>query len=113
MYAITVTNTGLGKVDTDSVVIADPIPANTELYVGNLGGSPAGPITYSDAGSSLTFTEFSKDNGTTWTYTPVPDANGYDALVTNMRFNPKGRMAGWSGSGAYPSFSLGFKVRLK
>lgn len=124
MYTITVTNTGLGKVDTNTVVIADPIPTNTELYVGNLGGSPAGPITYSDAGSNLTFTytslgsttddvEFSKDNGTTWTYTPVPDASGYDALVTNMRFNPKGRMVGWSGSGAYPSFSLGFKVRLK
>lgn len=124
LYTITVTNTGLGRVDNNSVVIADPIPTNTELYVGNLGGSPAGPISFSDAGSNLAFSysslgstaddvEFSRDGGSTWTYTPVADASGYDAAVTNMRFNPKGRMAGWSGSGPYPSFSLGFKVRLK
>lgn len=124
LYSIAVTNTGLGRVDSGSVVITDPIPANTMLYVGNLGGSPAGPVNFIDSGSGLTFTyaslssttddvDFSKDGGVTWGYTPVPDASGYDAAVTNIRFNPKGRMYAWSGVGAYPGFTLQFKVKLK
>lgn len=124
LYTISVTNTGQGRVDSNSVVISDPIPANTMLFVGNLGGSPAGPFSFSDAGSGLTFAytslaatsddvDFSKDGGATWGYTPVPDASGYDAAVTNIRLNPKGRMNGWSGAGAYPGFNIGFKVKLK
>jgi uncharacterized repeat protein (TIGR01451 family) len=124
LYTIKVENTGQGRVDSDTVSIADTLPANTSLYVGNLGGSPAGPVTYTSTGSNLAFTysslgsttddvEFSKDNGVTWNYAPVADANGYDALVTNVRFKPKGRMAGWSGTGAYPSFAFSFKVKVR
>jgi len=124
LYAITVANTGLGRVDTNTVVVADAIPANTSLFVGNLGGLPAGPMTFSESGTNLTFTyaspgstvddlEFSNNGGATWTYTPVPDASGYDAAVTNVRLRPKGRMAGWSGSGPYPAFTVTFKVKLK
>ncbi len=124
LYTIKVENTGQGRVDSDTVSIADTLPANTSLYVGNLGGTPAGPITYTSTGSNLAFTysslgsttddvEFSKDNGVTWNYAPVADASGYDALVTNVRFKPKGRMAGWSGTGAYPSFAFSFKVKVR
>jgi uncharacterized repeat protein (TIGR01451 family) len=124
LYTIKVTNTGQGRVDTDSVRIVDPVPANTMLYVGNLVGSSGGPVSFADAGSGLVYTyaalsslvddlEFSKDNGSTWSYTPVPDGSGYDAAVTTLRVNPKGRMNGWSGSGEYPGFTLGFKVKLK
>lgn len=124
LYTITVTNTGQGRVDSDTVRIVDPVPANTMLYVGNLVGSSGGPVSFTDAGSGLAYTygalssladdiEFSRDGGATWAYTPVPDASGYDALVTTLRVNPKGRMNGWGGSGPYPSFNLGFKVKLK
>ncbi len=124
LYTITVANTGAGRVDSDTLLIADSIPANTALFVGNLGATPAGPVGFADAGSALSFgfatlasaaddVEFSSDNGGTWSYTPVADANGYDPAVTNIRLRPKGRMAAWSGSGAFPSFSLTFKVKLK
>jgi uncharacterized repeat protein (TIGR01451 family) len=124
LYTITVANTGQGRVDVNTVAIADAVPANTSLFVGNLGGLPAGPMTFAESGSNLTFTyaslgstlddlEFSSNGGATWTYVPVPDASGYDAAVTNVRLRPKGRMAGWSGAGAYPSFTVTFKVKLK
>lgn len=124
LYSITVSNTGPGRVDDGSVVISDSIPANTSLFVGNLGGAPPGPVTFSSSGSNLTFTytslssltddlDFSRDRGVTWNYVPVPDANGFDAAVTDIRLKPKGRMEGWSGSGAYPSFTFTFKVNLR
>lgn len=124
LYTVTVTNTGQGRVDADSLLLSDPVPANTSLFVGDLGGSPTGPVTFSDAGSGLTFgftslasttddVEFSSNNGSTWTYAPVADASGYDATVTNLRLRPKGRMNGWSGSGAYPSFTFSFKVKVR
>ena len=56
---------------------------------------------------------FSNNGGSSFTYTPVPNAAGYDAAVTNIRINPKGKMAAWSGSGAYPSYSLALKARIK
>jgi len=123
LYTIVVTNTGAGGVDPDSLVLSDAVPANTALFVGNQGGSPPGPVTFADSASGLTFTftalnaaaddlEFSSNNGGSWAYTPSPDASGYDAAVTNIRIRPKGRMAGWSGAGPYPSFTLTFKVRL-
>lgn len=123
LYTITVANTGPGRVDNDSVVLSDAIPANTVLFVGNLGGNPPGPITFADGGAGLTFSftalnaagddvEFSSNNGSTWTYVPAPDAGGYDAAVTHIRLRPKGRMAGWSGSGPHPAFTVTFKVRL-
>lgn len=124
LYTVVVTNTGQGRVDTDSMLLSDPVPANTTLFVGDLAGTPAGPITFTDAGSDLTFgftslasgaddVEFSNNGGSTWTYTPVPDASGFDPAVTNVRLRPKGRMAGWSGSGGYPSFTLTFKAKVR
>src|SRR6478736_3671510 len=110
-------NTGLGTLDSNSVVVSDPIPPNTALFVGNLGGSPAGPVSFIDSASTLTMAytslssttddvDFSSDGGASWGYVPVPDAAGYDAAVTNLRVRPRGRMAAWSGAGAYPGFSL-------
>ena len=55
LYTITVQNTGQGRVDTDTLLLADAVPANTSLFVGNLGGTPAGPVTYTESGSGRTF----------------------------------------------------------
>jgi hypothetical protein len=41
-------------------------------------------------------------------YTPVPDANGYDALVTGVKINPQGI---FDGSGANFSLSLTMKIQ--
>jgi len=122
LYTITISNTGQGTVNTDVMTLSDAISPNLEVYV----GAASGPVTFTDGtvSSSLMYTftslssatddiTFSNDGGISFSYTPVPDAAGYDAAVTNIRVTPKGKMAAWSGSGPYPSFSLGLKARIK
>lgn len=120
LYNISVSNSGFGPTDTDSVIITDPVPANTELYVGDLGG---GPVIFIGPGSGLTYTygalnnmtddlSFSDDNGATWNYVPTPDTDGYDSAVTTIRINPKGALAASDGV-TNPSFQLRFQVRVQ
>jgi uncharacterized repeat protein (TIGR01451 family) len=122
LYTLRVTNSGAGTVDNNTVVITDPIPANTDLFVGDLGVAGSGPIVFVQgsptSGLTWTFTslasttddvEFSSDNGATWTYVPTPP---YDAAVNRIRLKPKGTMAGATG-GVNPYFELRFQVRVK
>ncbi len=122
LYNLRVTNTGTGAVDLDATSISDPIPANTELFVGDLSGAGSGPVLFvqGSPSSALTWTytalnnlsddlDFSNDNGVTWTYVPTPP---YDPSVNRIRLKPKGRLAGASG-GSNPYFELRFRVRVK
>lgn len=124
-YTINVSNTSAGVVDSDTTVITDPIPANTEMFTGGL--SATAPFTFADgapvSGLACTFVslasatdciDFSNNGGTTWTYTPSA-ASDYDPLVTNIRFRPTGFLNGDTPPAAapYPNFSLSFKVRIK
>lgn len=124
-YTLQVANAGGGSTDANSVSVIDPIPANTRLFVGNLGGAGSGPVAFVDgtpsSGLNWTFTslasgaddlEFSNNGGTIWTHVPVADGNGYDTSgTTHIRMRPKGAMAG-SGGGGNPSFQLHFRVRI-
>jgi uncharacterized repeat protein (TIGR01451 family) len=122
-YTITVINSGPGAVDNNTVVVGDAIPANTEMYVSDIGTAGSGPVVFTNGSTSsgLTYTytslasttdnlEFSKDNGGTWTYTPTPDASGFDALVTNIRVRPQGSMAAAGASN--PSFTITFRIKV-
>ena len=122
LYTITITNQGLSAVDADTLDITDPIPANTELFVGDLGNLPAGsPVAFIDgatpSGLNLSFIglgsttddiEFSTVSG----LPPVPDADGYDEGVTELRLQPTGSFAASDGVN-HPSFSIMFKVRIQ
>jgi hypothetical protein len=123
-FTIRITNTGTGTVDSDTFAITDTIPANTELYVGDLGASGSGPVqftngtptsgitwTYTALGSATDCLDFSNDGGVTWLYTPT-STGGYDSAVTNVRLKPRGAMNGASGAGN-PYFELRFNVRVK
>jgi hypothetical protein len=127
LYSVQTTNTGLGTPDNNTVFVSDPIPANTELFVNDLGGAGSGPVLMIDgtapvnSGLTYTFTslasttddiEFSNDNATSWTYTPVADADGYDANVTDIRVNPRGVMRASNGTDT-PTFMLRFQVRVQ
>ena len=120
-YSLRVTNTGQGKVDISTLFISDPIPTNTELFVGDL-TSPSGPIafvqgtptsnlswTFSSLASLTDDVDFSNDGGLTWTYVPTPP---YDSAVNRIRLNPKGVMAAASG-GNNPFIELKFRVRIR
>lgn len=125
LYEIIITNTGGGTADSNSINITDPIPANTIMYVGDLGNAGSGPVLFVDGSnkSGLTYNfislgntnsnlRFSNNNGSSWTYIPTPDANGYDDDITNIRMNLTGVMNS-SNNGNNPSFSLKFKVKIK
>ena len=120
-YTIQVTNTGSVSPDNNATMITDAVPANTSLYVGNL-GVPAGPVAFVNSSSGLTYTytslssttddvAFSNIDCTTFTYTPVPDGAGFDSAVRCIRVNPKGIFA-TSGGAPFPSFQLQFRVRV-
>ena len=127
LYSVQINNTGLGSPDNNTVIVTDPIPANTELFVNDLGGAGSGPVLFIDgtapASSGLSYTfsslgsttddiEFSNDNGGSWNYIPVPDSDGYDTNVTNIRINPKGVMNASNGTD-HPTFILRFSVRVQ
>ena len=117
-YAVTVANSGTGTVDNASLVLTDPIPAGTSLYVSTAGGPPVEFIDGSPA-SGLSFSfpgsvSFSNQpgGGPPYTYVPVPDANGVDPNVTGLRIAPGGQMSA-SGPGGSPSFTVRFRVRIR
>ena len=123
-YTITATNEGGGATDADSVEVTNPVPANTTMFVGDIGGPGSGPIAFTDgataSGLTYTFTslssttddvDFSDDNGTTYTYVPTPDGDGFDSNVTNLQIIPKSVFDG-AISGVTPSFSLQLKVKV-
>ena len=122
--ALSVTNTSTGLADTGTVAVIEPVPADTSLYVGNFGGVGSGPVTVTQGtpSSNVTYSftslasttddlSFSNNNGSSFLYTPSPDASGYDPAVTHIRVNPKGVFAGSSGAGD-PSFTLRFRVKV-
>jgi parallel beta-helix repeat protein len=124
VYTLRVTNQGAGAVDSNTVTMVDAVPANTAMFVQDLGVAGSGPVAFTNGTptSALTYTfsglanggddlEFSNNGGSSWGYTPVADANGCDPAVTHIRVKPKGTMAGATGAGN-PFFELRFRVRL-
>jgi hypothetical protein len=102
------------------------VPANTELYVADIGvpgsgpllfiqGAPSSGLTYSYAAplnNPANDVSFSNDNGVTWTALPVAGTNGCDPLITNLRINPKNIFVG-NPTPPHPSFTLKFRVCVK
>jgi uncharacterized repeat protein (TIGR01451 family) len=119
-YTIQTTNTGQGHSDNNSMVVTDPVPANTSMCVSALCNNPpvafscsvtpACGLTYNYA-ADVTYSNHPGGVGPYDYMTLSPDANGYDAAVTGVRINPKGILPG--AAGGNPSFSVFFKVRVK
>jgi uncharacterized repeat protein (TIGR01451 family) len=120
-YQIILTNPATTPIDANTVVVTDPMPQFVDLRVADLAGGGSGPVVFSNgspsSGLSYTFTslasttddvEFSNTHGATWTYTPAPDANGFDAAVTDIRISPKGAFSANNGQ-----FTVRFRVRVK
>jgi trimeric autotransporter adhesin len=114
-YDITITNSGPGTVDANTLVITDPVPANSSLYVSTASGNPVVFVNGSTS-SGLTYSYATNvsysSTGTSgpWGYTPVPDANGFDSAVRALRVAPGGILSA-AGAGN-PSFTVQFRVRI-
>lgn len=124
-YTIMSSNSGFAATDTDSVTVTDSIPANTEMFVGDIAASGSGPLAFIDGSTSSTLSytfaalgsstddlEFSSDGGATFSYTPVPDADGFDSNVTHFRGLTGGAFAASNGINN-PGFSFQFRVRVQ
>jgi hypothetical protein len=117
-YSITVGNPASGSIDSNTIVILDATPDNLQLFVGDIisGGGPLvfqqgstpSALTYSWGGLASTADDldFSNNGGSSWSYTPVPNAAGVDPAITHFRLRPKGAMAGNS------SFSVQVRYRV-
>ena len=117
-YRVTVTNTGVGSVDASTLVIADVVPANAELFVASGGGDP---VQFVDGAipSGLTFdyathVTYSNQPGGAppYSYVPTANGNGVDPNVTALRIAPGGAMSGAAGA-SQPSFTVEFSVRVR
>ena len=62
-------------------------------------------------GVSLGTVAYSNDGGLSYSYTPIPDPQGFDAAVNAIRITMAGQMAANDLSGA-PSFDLIFLARI-
>jgi hypothetical protein len=102
-YSLTVTAPAGTQPTSNSVIVTDALPANLSLFVGTYASGP-GPLAFAAGSSGLTYSftslastsddlAFSNNNGASFTYTPVANANGVDPNVTHIRINPKGSMA--------------------
>lgn len=107
-YTINVSNNGVGPADNNSLVITDPLPANTKFVLGSVAfadGTPNSGLTLAPANVSYS----SVGSAGPWTYTPANDGSGADANVKALKIAPQGIMAGKSGATA-PNFSVTFRV---
>ncbi|MEM8548762.1 MAG: hypothetical protein AAGF46_11455, partial [Pseudomonadota bacterium] len=118
-YSITVSNTGLGPVDSGSLVVTDALPTDLALFIDATNGVPFS-FTDGAAASELAF-DFSANIAFTnapggagpFNYTPVPDGDGYDPAITGFEVRPQGIFIGTPDPGAPTSFTLSFIARVR
>ncbi len=124
-YTVTASNSAAGTADNNSTIFTDIVPAAMQLFVGDIGASGSGPVSFTNGtpSSGLAYSfinlasttdspSFSNNGGTSFTYTPVPDASGHDASVTHMRITLTGTFAGKTGATS-PSLSMQMLMKVR
>jgi len=133
MYTINGINTGRGKSDSNTIKMTDEIPANAELYIGDVTcnnrgpGTGLGPVCFIDgttpheSGLSYNFitldnltdgVQFSTD-GNDFTYEPDLTNGDYDAAIRFIRIEPTGTYNNQPKDGSkQPEFTFSYRVRL-
>lgn len=133
-YTIHAVNTGRGDSDNNSIKLQDEIPANSELYIGDVActnrgpGTGSGPVCFED-GSALNESELTFDflgltsttdhlffsqDGVDFDYEPVDNGDGYDPSIRYIRIAPSGAYKQASKDGTQtPEFSFSYQVRLQ
>lgn len=122
-YTITLSNPVTNLANTvRNIAFEDPLPADMVLRVADLGAGGSGPVAFvngavlglGDSGLTYAFSGLGSTtdgvdfwNGLTWSYTPVPDADGFDPAVRAIRVKPTGT---FKTSG---SFTLRFRVKIR
>jgi hypothetical protein len=121
-YKVVFTNPVGNTINTvNALQIDDVLPTSVILRVADL-TSGVGPIEFADGGligllgsgltcayASLASTSdcFDFYDGTSWSYAPVPDANGYDARVRAIRIKPRSNFK------VLGSFQIRYRVMIR
>jgi hypothetical protein len=104
-YTVSFTNSGASV--AQSLVLTDPVPANTDFKV----GSAAQDVGSTGLGVMVAY---SNDNGISWAYTPVSGGGsapaGYDRKVTHVRWAFSGSLSQNSPSN---SGNVSFTTRIR
>ena len=116
LYTITVTNTGTGPVDDDTLFIVDALPPQVDFFDGDVNGPGSGRVLFANSGTSITFDPIADVGFSTGPARPTdfsecgasPTAV-YDPAIRFVCFAPKGEL---NAAAPDPSFSLTFRVRL-
>ncbi len=120
LYTVLVRNTGPGTVDSNTLVITDPIGTDSAIYVSTVSGNP---VVFTDGtapnqsglvyvyATSVTYSN-QVGGGAPFNYTPVPDANGFDPNVRGIRIAPTGVMNAAAGA-TTPQFTIQFRIRVQ
>ncbi|MEM8983318.1 MAG: hypothetical protein AAGC71_09840 [Pseudomonadota bacterium] len=109
-YEIDVSNAGATSPDGNSLIVDDAIPTELAMCVSTACFGDA-PVAFDDSaspiptGMAIAGVAYSNDNGASFAYTPTPDADGYDAAITDVRVTLSGTLPGIASSGA-PRFAL-------
>jgi trimeric autotransporter adhesin len=124
-YTVTASNSAAGAADSNSTVFTDTVPPGMQMFVGDVGPTGSGPISFANGATSsgLTYSfvslgsttdslSFSNNGGASFTYTPVADALGYDGNVTHVRITLTGAFAGKTGA-ADPSLSMQMLMKVR
>lgn len=108
-YTVTAVNNGTAAAET--IKITDSVPANTKLCVTTSGHCLAPYFVNGTPSSGLVFSsnEYSSDNGSSYSTSASPDADGADASVTDLRVNLTGNFLPKTGATG-PNFQVRFRV---
>ena len=119
IYTISVSNTGSGPADSNSIFLVDSMPSEITFYNGDIDdtGPETTPVIFNDNGSGLSFnysTDVKFAAGTT-APTQMSDCNhspaaGYDPLISFICIQPSGTMMSGSPN---PAFDIQFRARIK
>lgn len=112
LYSFTVANTGATAVDNNSVWLIDTLPSQISVGTASsptfVQGTPTSGLTFT-AGTDIKYSNSATAPASfaACTYTPVA---AYDPLVKFVCLNPKGIMAG--STGTPPSFTLSIQAKV-
>lgn len=116
-YRVAVENRGSISPDDSSLTVVDVLPDELAVCV-TAACLAGGPVVLDDSGSpvpsgvTIGLVEYSDDGGASYSYSPVPDADGFDPLVNAVRVTLNGTFSSISTSGP-PSFELVLAARVE
>ncbi len=108
-YTIIVSNPGNLPVDANSIIIADPFPADFTLDASTAMAMTVGNSGLNTFNQSTMVTYSSQNNGAAPYSAPL--GSGYNPAITGLRFRPTGTMAAATASGP-STFSFSFVGRV-